>query len=146
MSVTLHLRLRAPVLYSTGLNTYIMEVRKALGDRCPPHQYLRTVRGQGYRFVASVEARVPAPPSLPAAPLPGLEVSPRRPPSPALGPTTGGEPALAVPPMLHEDGEYKPVSVLCGGLREAAGLTAGLDAERLYRVMQTVVVLVRSKN
>jgi DNA-binding winged helix-turn-helix (wHTH) protein len=37
-----------------GLNTYIMEVRKALGDRRPPHQYLRTVRGHGYRFVAAV--------------------------------------------------------------------------------------------
>ena len=45
-----------------GLNTYIMEVRKALGDRRPPHQYLRTVRGQGYRFVAPVEARDHAPP------------------------------------------------------------------------------------
>src|SRR5919199_5910578 len=45
-----------------GLNTYIMEVRKALGDRRPPHQYVRTVRGQGYRFVAPVEARNHAPP------------------------------------------------------------------------------------
>src|SRR5262249_12680174 len=32
-----------------GLHTYILEVRKALGDRHPPYQYLRTVRGHGYR-------------------------------------------------------------------------------------------------
>src|SRR5439155_14213426 len=57
-----------------GLNTYIMEVRKALGDRRPPHQYLRTVRGQGYRFVAPVEGHDHAPPPSPrpAGPLPGL--------------------------------------------------------------------------
>src|SRR5262245_52220203 len=40
-----------------GLNSYIMEVRKALGDRRPPYQYIRTVRGSGYRFVADVELR-----------------------------------------------------------------------------------------
>ena len=37
-----------------GLNSYIMAVRTALRDRRPPHQYLRTVRGHGYRFVAEV--------------------------------------------------------------------------------------------
>src|SRR5215813_13634997 len=101
-----------------GLNTYIMEVRKALGDRRPPHQYLRTVRGQGYRFVAPVEARVlaPQPPPLPEGQLPGLEVPTRTPPSPAMAQTPGMEAALAEPPIPPGDGEYKPVSVLCGGL------------------------------
>ncbi len=40
-----------------GLNSYIMAVRKALDDRCPPYQYLRTVRGHGYRFVAGPDRR-----------------------------------------------------------------------------------------
>jgi adenylate cyclase len=43
--------------------------------------------------------------------------------------------------MAPGDGEYKLVSVLCGGLRAAAVLAAGLGAEGLYRVMQTVVIL-----
>ena len=43
--------------------------------------------------------------------------------------------------MSPGDGEYKPVSVLCGGLSAAAVLAAGLGAEGLYRVMQTVVIL-----
>jgi DNA-binding winged helix-turn-helix (wHTH) protein len=51
-----------------GLNTYIMEVRKALGDRRPPHQYVRTVRGQGYRLVASVEVSDHAPTSRTSCP------------------------------------------------------------------------------
>src|SRR5262245_47319204 len=62
-----------------GLNTYIMEVRKALGDRRPPHQYVRTVRGQGYRFVAPVEARdqAPEPPPLPVGEHPPGLPTPR---------------------------------------------------------------------
>ena len=126
-----------------GLNTYIMEVRKALGDRRPPHQYIRTVRGQGYRLVAPVEARdhAPPPPPLPAESLPVQEVPPRPLSSPAIALTAVVEAALAEPTMSHGDGEYKPVSVLCGGLSAAAILAAGLDAEGLYRVMQTVVIL-----
>src|SRR6266571_3389343 len=123
-----------------GLNTYIMEVRKVLGDRRPPHQWLHTVRGQGYRFVAPVEARDQAPPPSPllVGPLPVLEVPTHTPPSPARAPTTVVEAALAEPPMPPVDGEYKPVSVLCGGLRDAVILAAGLGPEGLYGVLQTV--------
>lgn len=49
-----------------GLNSYIMEVRKALGDRRPPYQYIRTVRGYGYRFVAEVTTEDQTPPARPA--------------------------------------------------------------------------------
>jgi DNA-binding winged helix-turn-helix (wHTH) protein len=50
-----------------GLNSYIMAVRKALGDRRPPYQFVRTVRGHGYRFVAAVtSAAVEACPDAPA--------------------------------------------------------------------------------
>jgi class 3 adenylate cyclase len=126
-----------------GLNTYIMEVRKALGDRRSPNQYLRTVRGQGYRFVAPVEVHDHAPPPSPrpAGPLPGLEVPTRTSPAPAMAPPAVVEVALAEPPRSQVDGEYKLVSVLCGGLCAAAVLAAGLGAEELYRVLQTVVVL-----
>src|SRR5215468_3600621 len=57
-------------------------VRKALGDRRPPHQDLRTVRGQGCRFVAPVEAcdlaRLPS--TRPEESLAVLEGQPRTPP------------------------------------------------------------------
>ena len=79
-----------------GLNTYIMEVRKALGDRRPPHRYLRTVRRQGYRFVAPVEAHDLAPPSpaRPAEPRPGLEGPTAVPPARARTPAAVSEAAL----------------------------------------------------
>src|SRR5438128_730940 len=88
-----------------GLNTYVMEVRKALGDRRPPHQYLRTVRGQGYRFVAPVEVQDHAPPPSPrpVEPLPVLEVPTRPPPVPALAPPAVVEAALAEPAMPQVD-------------------------------------------
>jgi DNA-binding winged helix-turn-helix (wHTH) protein len=85
-----------------GLNTYIMEVRKALGDRRPPHQYIRTVRGQGYRLVASVEVRATAPPQS-AAPLPVRDVPPPQPPVPPRTLTAIGETALAEPTLSPED-------------------------------------------
>ena len=37
-----------------ALNSYIMAVRKAIGDDGHTHRLLRTVRGRGYRFVADV--------------------------------------------------------------------------------------------
>src|SRR5262249_4687577 len=88
-----------------GLNTYIMEVRKARGGGPPPPQYLRTVRGQGYRFVAPVEVHEHAPPPSPhpARPLSGLEVPARTLPAPVMAPTTGVEEALAELPGPHGD-------------------------------------------
>src|SRR5262249_33314255 len=120
-----------------------MEVRKALGDRRPPHQYLRTVRRQGYRFVAPVEVRDHAPPPhpLPAEPLPVQEGPTHTPPSPARAPTAVVEAALPESTRPQSDGEYKLISVLCGGLPHAAVVAAGLDPEGLYRVLQTVVDL-----
>jgi DNA-binding winged helix-turn-helix (wHTH) protein len=131
------------IVGDVGLNTYIMEVRKALGDRRLPHQWLRTVRGQGYRFVAPVEVHdhAPAPHPLPAEPLPVQEGPTHTSPSPARVPTAVVEAALADPTKPQIDGEYKPISVLCGGIHDAAVVAARLDPEGLYRVLQTVVDL-----
>src|SRR5215831_4269177 len=49
-----------------GLNCYIMEIRKTLGDRHPPYQFIRTVRGRGYRFAAEVMTEDQTPPDCPA--------------------------------------------------------------------------------
>src|SRR5262249_61375635 len=45
------------------------------------------------------------------------------------------------PTVPSVDGEYKPVSVLYGGLHHAATFVDRLGPERLYHVMQTVMVL-----
>src|SRR5262249_24532594 len=84
---------------AVGLNTYIMEVGKAMGDRRPPYQWLRTVRGQGYRFVAPVEVHdhTPPPHPLPAEPLPVQDGPTHTPPSSARVPTAVVEAALAEP-------------------------------------------------
>jgi DNA-binding winged helix-turn-helix (wHTH) protein len=70
-----------------GLNSYIMAVRKALGDR-PPYQYLRTVRGHGYRFVAAVTTEAQTPPTR-TVPLGG------EPPAAMRAPAVGREAKLA---------------------------------------------------
>ena len=75
-----------------GLNMYIMEVRKALGDRHLPYQYIRTVRKHGYRFCAPVEVCEQAPPAAvePLTPLPA-------PPVVSPGPRRSGRQPLARP-------------------------------------------------
>ena len=125
-----------------GLNTYIMEVRKAWGIAARPTSGCARCAGRGIALW----------------PRSRCETSRHRPPTPGRAAPGAGGPdahapltchgadrrvgaALAEPPMPHGDGEYKPISVLCGGLRNAAVLAAGLGPEGLYRVVQTVVVL-----
>ena len=55
-----------------ALNSYIMDIRTALGDDGYGQRLLRTVRGRGYRFVVPVEVQDPAP----AAPPPPAWVTP----------------------------------------------------------------------
>jgi class 3 adenylate cyclase/predicted ATPase len=111
-----------------GLNTYIMEVRKALGDRRPPHQYLRTVRGQGYRVVAPVEVRDHAPPppclSAPAARTDLPDEPPTQDATPASFPGT-------------PDAERRQLTVMFCDLSAAPAHARPLDPEDLYPVLRT---------
>ena len=122
-----------------ALSSYIMAVRKALGDDGHRQRLLRTVRWRGYRFVAPVEARDPVPladPSRAGHPL-GMEAmahEPALPPPPAVA-----DPASFTVPLT--DGEYKPVSVLCSALADAPALAVRLGPEGLYRLLQTVLGL-----
>ncbi len=43
------------VEFETGLNFGVRQVREALGDTGTAQQYIKTIRGTGYRFVAPVE-------------------------------------------------------------------------------------------
>ena len=80
------------------LNSCIMAVRKALGDRGRTPRFLHTLHGRGYRFVAAVEVRErhPADAAPHASPLRWSEGPPTRPrccPLPSLhGAMTRGAP------------------------------------------------------
>src|SRR5215475_12714956 len=104
------------------LTTCIREIRHVLGDVATTPRYIETVHRQGYRFIAPVTVGETPPPPAPAAPPP---------------PAT--RPAAAPPALLTE--EYKPVTVRCGALGEAAALAARLGAEQWYRVLQRVLRL-----
>ena len=55
-----------------GVNTAIRKIRRALADDAGEPQYLQTVVGRGYRFVAPTAEESASPPSAPAR----LPVSP----------------------------------------------------------------------
>ena len=128
---------------NVGLKSYIMEIRKVLNDRVPPHRFIRTVRGRGYQFVASVEKRATVRPAetMPVVSPPGGEVpAPASSPSPPVAaPDTVAHPAGPVAPAVNA--EYKPASVLCATLADTPTLAAVLGVEELYRVTQTVLAL-----
>jgi TolB-like protein/DNA-binding winged helix-turn-helix (wHTH) protein/cytochrome c-type biogenesis protein CcmH/NrfG len=85
----------------TGVNTAISKVRQALHDTAERAEYVETVAGRGYRFIAPIEpASAPAPavsPSAPPAPGPA-EPPPAAPPAPGPAePVAAGDtPAQAV--------------------------------------------------
>ena len=54
------------VSFERGLTSAVRKVREALGDYAGAHQYIETLPGRGYRFVAPVTAGVP----IVAAPVP----------------------------------------------------------------------------
>ncbi len=60
-----------------ALAVCIRELRLALGDAAQTPQYVETVRGRGYRFVAPVTSPVPATPAaVPSSPSPSFTASP----------------------------------------------------------------------
>jgi class 3 adenylate cyclase len=105
---------------------------------------VRTLHGQGYRFVAAVEVREhrpvdAGPPSLPRHP--GADTPHQAAtPFPALAPPRAD---LERPPVDGQDGEHKQLTVLCGALAEGPGLTARLGPEGLYRLLQAWLALVQ---
>src|SRR5262245_10724702 len=107
-----------------ALHSYVMAIRKALGDDGSGQRLVRTVRGRGYRFVAPVEVQDPAPaaPPLRLGHAPTAETAASTAPPPALR----AEPLPAADPtgpaVPHADGECKLVTILCGTLTEAPAL------------------------
>src|SRR2546430_11515520 len=117
------------------LTSCIRTLRLALGERGRTPRYLRTLHSQGYRFVGVVEARehLPVDDVLHVVLLHGGEGAIRQ--------AEGSSPAMSAPladlgspPWEALDGEYKPVTVLCGALADAATLAARLGPEAMYHL------------
>jgi class 3 adenylate cyclase/DNA-binding winged helix-turn-helix (wHTH) protein/tetratricopeptide (TPR) repeat protein len=122
----------------TALNSYIMAVRKAIGDQWPTPQLLRTVRGYGYRFVAPVRVQEPVSPAvgLPSGPFPKEPtLAPAHPNHPLPAGTSAAADATG-PNTPAPDGEYKPVTVLCCTAAEVLTRATRSDPEVRYRLMQ----------
>jgi DNA-binding winged helix-turn-helix (wHTH) protein/tetratricopeptide (TPR) repeat protein/class 3 adenylate cyclase/tRNA A37 threonylcarbamoyladenosine biosynthesis protein TsaE len=65
-----------PILSDQSLKKCIEQARKALDDAGKAPQYIETVRGRGYRFIAAVDVRQGTEreaPRLPATPLPAAQ-------------------------------------------------------------------------
>jgi class 3 adenylate cyclase len=126
------------------LKACITALRKALGDRGRTPRFVRTLHGQGYRFVAAVEVRE----HLPADDVPpGL--ARRSSPLPEAGESQGegehgpGRQPLTTVGTALPDAEHKQVTVLCGALAEAAALVTRLGSEAMYHLMCAVLALVQ---
>jgi class 3 adenylate cyclase/DNA-binding winged helix-turn-helix (wHTH) protein/tetratricopeptide (TPR) repeat protein len=128
------------------LERCIRAARRALDDSRQAPQLIQTIRGRGYRFMASVEVRRPEAPGdeepatfLPA-PLPashaedGAEMG--RPAVPLHGGAGTRRPNLSAP-----EGEHKPVTVLCCELAESKALVIHLGPEAMHHLMQALFAL-----
>src|SRR5437870_615151 len=62
-----------------GIRTAILKIRRVLGDSCESPQFIETVPGKGYRFVAPVEVVAQSPPQTPPALLAAPQCQPDRP-------------------------------------------------------------------
>jgi DNA-binding winged helix-turn-helix (wHTH) protein/class 3 adenylate cyclase/predicted ATPase len=136
-----------------ALGRCIRAARRALEDHPEAPRYIATMRGRGYRFIASVQEQPHGPTedggltTAPAQSIPLLPSAAGRegPPPPVSVPTGSGEGQRRLeefgPPSLA--GEYKQVTVLCGGLADALALAERLGPETMHRHMQTLFTAVQ---
>jgi class 3 adenylate cyclase/DNA-binding winged helix-turn-helix (wHTH) protein len=120
-----------------ALGRYIRAARHALEDRPEAPRYIATARGRGYRFIAPVQEQ-PHGSSEDGmlTTVPGQS----SPPPPVSGPTGLGEIQRPSEEFLLPSlaGEYKQVTVLCGGLADALEVAERLGPEAMHRCMQMV--------
>ena len=114
------------------LKACITALRKALGDQGRTPRFVRTLHGQGYRFVAAVEAREHLPvDAAPPALARGSSLLPEAGEGQGEGEHGQGRQQLFPVGREFPDGEHKQVTVLCGALAEAHTLAARLGPEAI---------------
>jgi DNA-binding winged helix-turn-helix (wHTH) protein/class 3 adenylate cyclase len=134
------------------LTSCITALRKALGDDGRTPRFLRTLPGQGYRFVAAVEVQEPLADAAPHALAPpgeregvsGDGAATRAALYPPFQPLPEGAMALHDAPLplaISLNVEHKQVTVLCGALAEAPALAVRLGPEAMYHLMHDVLAL-----
>jgi class 3 adenylate cyclase/DNA-binding winged helix-turn-helix (wHTH) protein len=136
-----------------ALGRCIRAACRALEDRPEAPRYITTTRGRGYRFIAPAQEQPHRPPDdmasttvpAPSSPWPLSAAGSEGPSPPVSLPTGSGERQRRSeefrPPALA--GEYKLVTVLCGGLADALSLAGRLGPEAMHRRMQTVFTVVQ---
>ena len=117
------------------LKACIKAVRQALGEQGRTPRCLRTLHGQGYRFVAPVEVQEPlpvdaVPPALtPTGEREGVSGASAEVVTLSTGPVP--LPPASLPPLQRLTGERLPITVLCGTLADATALADRLGFEAL---------------
>ncbi len=102
------------VVGDATLNSVLKEIRRAVGDSGKTQRFLKTLHGQGYRFVAE---------------LAGVAPEPEAPGSPGAEPPPGG----AAPPSQSE---HKQVTVLACRIDDSGRLAEELGPERMDALMR----------
>ena len=123
------------------LNHAVMSARKATGDDGRKQRVIQTLRGRGYRFIASLSVLDHAtPPPTP----PGTRARPTD-PTDAFA-THRQDP---VPPVLPRTrvaaGERKPVTVLSCAITNMGALMTDLGADTVHVMLQQFFVLVEAE-
>jgi DNA-binding winged helix-turn-helix (wHTH) protein len=147
------------------LTSTIKSLRQALGERGRTARFVRTLHGQGYRFVAAIEVGEPRPADeVPLMALPTSGASNPLAPHGGEGWGEGGTPTATHEPYPNPlpagevtkyrpqtvsagaapDGEQKQVTALCAARVEAATLAARLGAEAMYHLMHDVLALAQA--
>lgn len=119
----------------SALTRCLTKARQAVHDDRVNQRVIKTVRGHGYRFVATVTvcAREPAAAPVPVSPAASL------PPASTTMPVAPDLPSTdrAMP------GERKQVTVLVAGLKGVTALAQAVDAEVLYELLTRAATLMR---
>ena len=105
-----------------GINTAIRKIRQTLGDRPDEPQFVQTISGSGYRFIATITAIEPEV----AVPTPAPDI-PMEPPAP---------PQIVVPPEIAALSEFPAAPSIQSPVhsRHKLGLVAALCASVLVAI------------
>ncbi|MCB1812810.1 MAG: AAA family ATPase, partial [Candidatus Competibacteraceae bacterium] len=118
----------------TTLSSCLKELRKTLGDNGRQQAVIKTIHGQGFRFIATLQDS--ASPQA-ADPMAGAADTGDAPADPVAVP----EPTNTGPIETGPGSEHKKVSVLHCGLVNSAALAERLGAEAMHYLLQDLFAL-----